>query len=155
MAFEFPTPQEAFDWAWGLPAFQQQRALLEQFQSPETFQTLLSPYLKTAFAKIGRAGLPSSSFADRTVAATLAPIWAQQQMNALAGWQNLSRTIPAFMQSMWQPSQFLLSSGVYNPAEVGAVPAIPSPQTLPSPVPATRPPRLPARWKPWEYGGTR
>jgi len=60
--FEFPTPEQAFDWTRGLPMFQQQRDILSQFQSPETFWTGIQPHLSQAMGQIGRSGLPSSSW---------------------------------------------------------------------------------------------
>lgn len=119
----FPTAPEAFDWAYGLPDIMQQRGILEQMSSPETMYQAMSPMLNQAFGQIGRSGLPSSSFADRMIAGTVAPLWAQQQQNMLAGWQNLGRQLPSMMGAYWTPPLQM--------AQMGAMPASSATPTTP------------------------
>jgi len=94
------------------------------------------------------------------MAGTIAPLWAQQQTNALAGWQNMASMFPSFMQQYWSPSQFLLGSGMYQPGAGTTTtppPATPAAATsqLPSWHRQPQPPTPPGmgRGSSWRLGG--
>ena len=134
----FPTAPEAYEWAYGLPDIEQQKQVLGTMGTQETMWQAMQPFLQKAYAQIGRSGLPSSSYADRLLTGIVAPLWAQQQQNVLAGWQNLGRQLPGMMGAYWTPPQMMMQAGAMPS---GAVPGIESmmsqPTATPQPAPYT------------------
>jgi hypothetical protein len=87
-AINFPTAEEAAQWAYGQPGFQQQSNILSSMSTQQGFQQMLQPYINQMMTSLGRSGMPSSSYADRMIADTLGNAYAQNALNVASGWGN-------------------------------------------------------------------
>jgi hypothetical protein len=86
-----------------MPQIQAQADLLSKMASESYMQSLLKPYISETLASIGRSGLPSSSYADRMIADTIANVYLRNMLNILGGYQALTPQITGLAQVYQQP----------------------------------------------------
>lgn len=68
----------------------QQKSILANLQTPEMMKASMQPYLTEAYANIGNAGAPSSSYADKLISSAVTQGWLDNVNNTLSGYGNLA-----------------------------------------------------------------
>jgi hypothetical protein len=71
-------------------AVEQQRNILANLQTPEMMKASMAPYLSQAYANIGNAGAPSSSYADKLITSGVTQGWLDNVNKTLSGYGNLT-----------------------------------------------------------------
>ena len=109
-SFNYPDPSQVWGQLYGLPPIQRQTDILGQMATPQAFRSAVNPYIQSVMKGLGRSGIPSSSYADRTISGALGSLWQQWQQNLLGGWQNLWGGMPQMMASWYAPYTSMLGA---------------------------------------------
>lgn len=107
-SFTYPTSQEAYNSVYGLPHMQAQAGILGQLGDMGAFRSAVLPEIQGVMRGLGRSGLPSSSYADRTITDTMGSLYNKWLWNALTGWQNFGAQMPSMMGQWYQPYDTML-----------------------------------------------
>jgi len=67
-----------------------QESMMTGLNSPEGFKAALQPYLTQAYQGIGNSGMPTSSYADKTLGEATTQGYMQNLNNIMSGYQNIA-----------------------------------------------------------------
>jgi hypothetical protein len=87
---------------------QSQYGLLGQLGNMNAFRSAVLPEVQGVMRGLGRSGLPSSSYADRTITDTMGSLYNKWLWNALTGYQNIGQQMPGMMQQWYAPYNTML-----------------------------------------------
>jgi len=106
---DFNYPMNPLGDAANQPNIQSQNALLTMMQQDPYLSGILQPYLNQAYSSIGQSGMPNSSYTDRMLAETIAPLYMANQQNVLGGYGNLTNQLAQLAATAQEPYQTALN----------------------------------------------
>jgi hypothetical protein len=107
--FNYPTPQEMSNTIYSQPFMQQQYGLLNQMGDMGAFKSAIQPEIESMMKALGRTGLVSGSYADKTMTETMGSLYNKWLWNVLQGYQGIGQQMPGLMQQWYSPYNTMLS----------------------------------------------